>query len=247
MPLRTGILLTGAVPVGTGISGAVRGFADLGSSEEPVIAKAIPPLEIVGEVYCSLLCRSVDLPTPEPLILRCQDTNKVMFGSVDFPHPNCTQFFSFTDDDPTWLERWTDLLSRWPAFPAVVAFDEWINNRDRNPGNLLWRDYNEFSLIDHGKAVGLDPHMPDANRLVAYWLRIKNHDRLACERVRRAAIKFALSFEGALAVEPKDPLLGVVNEDTVDHFINFVVARLAQITNLISMRFPGAQLTMIQP
>jgi len=235
------------VPVGTGISGAVRGFADLGTAEEPVIAKTVPPLEIIGEVYCSLLCRSLDLPTPEPLILRSQDTGDFMFGSIDFAHPNCTQFFNFSDNDPTWLERWTSLLSRWPAFPSVVAFDEWINNRDRNPGNVLWRDYNEFSLIDHGKAVGLDPQFPDANRLLSYWLHMNKDDRLACERVRRAAIKFALSFEEALAIEPKDPLLAIVNEQTVDHFISFVVNRLAQIANLISMRFPGAQLTMLQP
>src|SRR5258708_942340 len=124
MPIRFGVLLVGAVPVGIGIKCAVRGFADVQGFDVAVVAKQLPDAEILGEIYCALLCRAVGLPAPEPLLLKDQATGAWMFGSVDLPHPNCSQFLNFDPTNPQSVAMLGELLARWPALPKVVAFDE---------------------------------------------------------------------------------------------------------------------------
>jgi len=38
--------------------------------------------------------------------------------------------------------------------PDIVAFDEWVANTDRNPGNLLKKEDGKYALIDHGELFG---------------------------------------------------------------------------------------------
>ncbi|AJA62531.1 MULTISPECIES: HipA family kinase [Bradyrhizobium] len=245
MSIRFGVLLLGAVPVGTGLKGAVRGFADVQGTDVAVVAKKLPDEEILGEIYCSLLCRAVGLPAPEPLLLKDQATGAWMFGSVDLPHPNCSQFLNFDAGSPQSQSMLGELLRNWPALPKVAAFDEWINNRDRNLQNILWQDENTFALIDHGKALNLDPHYADRNVMIECWLAfVANSDQVAQQRLKRDALRFADLFDDVQARDCAAELVGVAGPDLPQAFAAFVCDRLVNIVNHIGIRFPNTQLRM---
>lgn len=245
MSIRFGVLLLGAVPVGTGLKGAVRGFADVQGTDVAVVAKKLPNEEILGEIYCSLLCRAVGLPAPEPLLLKDQATGAWMFGSVDLPHPNCSQFLNFDPASPHSHLMLGELLRSWPALPKVAAFDEWINNRDRNLQNMLWQDEDTFALIDHGKALNLDPHYPDQNLMIECWLTlVAKGDEVAQQRLKRDALQFASLFENVQARDCAAEIVAAAGPDLPQAFATFVCDRLADIVNHIGLRFPNTQLRM---
>lgn len=246
MAVRTGILLVGAQPVGAGVNNSLRGFAYLSDgAQEAVFAKYLSDIEIVGEIFCSLLCRAAGLPSPEPVVLRCQQSNRLMFGSIDLPYPNCSQFLNLDPNDPDAIVRLAALLDSWPDFCAVVAFDEWINNRDRNPGNILWADIRTFYLIDHGKSLQLDPHYPDRNKLVDYWLHVHRADVRRVATTLAAAINSTAGFAGIQLAAVSNELPGGGNNANVVTFEQFVAMRLGNIDNFIRMRFPNAQLRLV--
>jgi hypothetical protein len=245
MTIRIGTLLLGSVPVGSGINGAVRGFADLDGTEVPVVAKRLPDQEIMGEIYCALLCQAVGLPAPEPLVLQDQADGSWMFASVDFPHPNCSQFLNLDVSDPRAVMIMAEFLDRWPSLPKAVAFDEWIQNKDRNPGNILWNDENEFALIDHGKALGIDPNYPDGNKLVVIWLTKAASDENAQRRMKKAAITFANTFDDMQADQCVELIGSTLASVMPRSFARFVCERRPHLDSLIIDRFPSSQIRML--
>lgn len=51
------------------------------------------------------------------------------------------------------MQKYDSLLSElkdWHLFPALLAFDDWVANQDRNTGNITVTGKNDFHLIDHG-------------------------------------------------------------------------------------------------
>jgi hypothetical protein len=168
-----------------------------------------------------------------------------MFGSVDLPHPNCSQFLNFDPANPQSHARLADLLGKWTALPKVAAFDEWINNRDRNLQNILWQDEDTFALIDHGKALNLDPQYPDRNVLVECWLGlVARGDEVGQQRLKRSAMQFAALFEDAQARDCAAELVSTAGPDLPNAFATFVCDRLGNIVNHIGLRFPNTQLSM---
>ena len=67
-------------------------------------------------------------------------------------------------------------LKIWKGLPALLAFDEWVANVDRNTGNLLRLAAGEYAVIDHGAILTgpdwvsdlLAPVASYANKL--WWL-----------------------------------------------------------------------------
>ncbi len=47
------------------------------------------------------------------------------------------------------------LLGSWPNFKALVAFDDWVGNIDRNIGNLIFINKDDIGVIDHGQIFGV--------------------------------------------------------------------------------------------
>lgn len=43
-----------------------------------------------------------------------------------------------------------DDLRAWKGLPALLAFDEWVANVDRNTGNLIRLSAGDYAIIDHG-------------------------------------------------------------------------------------------------
>ncbi len=243
MPIRIGILLPGAKPVRQGVNSAVRGFADVAGEEVPVVAKVVAPAEIMAECFCSLLALELGLPAAEPLILFDQNTGRQMFGSVDFPHPNLSQFLVLGDAPNGW-QLWGELMAEWPALADVVAFDEWINNRDRNPGNILWKDESDFVLIDHGKALNIDPGYEDQNMLVIAFRAARGGDEVGMRRLLKAALRSAEQFHETVAQTCASQIANICSLDLGQQFAQFVCERLRLIDNHIKGRFPRQQMRM---
>ena len=208
-----------------------------------MVAKPVALAEIMAECFCSLLARAIGLPAAEPLVLVDQSTQRTMFGSVEQPHPNLSQFLTL-DGHPDALQVWGGLMAEWPALAGVVAFDEWINNRDRNPGNILWKDEADFVLIDHGKALNIDPNYPDRNWLVIAFQAARGGDEVGMRRLLRAALGSAEQFQKGMAQACASEISGMCIPDPGQEFARFVCERLRLIDNHIRGRFPQQQMRM---
>ncbi|MUK79069.1 hypothetical protein GNP84_19515 [Aliivibrio fischeri] len=53
-------------------------------------------------------------------------------------------------DDMVSYQHCIDNLQKWTSFPALLAFDDWVANQDRNTGNITIKGNNDFYIIDHG-------------------------------------------------------------------------------------------------
>ncbi|SEQ90522.1 hypothetical protein SAMN04244573_02492 [Azotobacter beijerinckii] len=78
--------------------------------------------------------------------------------SQDMQHPSLLK--RHIDDAPDFLKdlqlkRLAVRLAAHPETPAIVTFDEWTENSDRNLGNLLESADGKLTLIDHGRLFRL--------------------------------------------------------------------------------------------
>lgn len=58
--------------------------------------------------------------------------------------PTATTYFSCD------FSAIADDLRTWKDLPALLAFDEWVANVDRNTGNLIRLSAGDYAIIDHG-------------------------------------------------------------------------------------------------
>lgn len=194
--IRMGRMIPGATPLGIGISGAIEGMASFDDGELKVIAKALPEQEIATEIFCSLVARELALPVAPPALLIDTDGSTLLFGSIDDGYPNFAQAIRLDPNAPdaAAMDRFFAALRTWTGAPEVASFDAWIDNRDRNPSNWLWKNTNDWLLIDHGKALGCDANYPKCNKLHAFLIDAWNNDPKALSKIRRAMIGATMGF-----------------------------------------------------
>lgn len=194
--IRMGRMIPGAKPLGIGISGSVEGIAAFADGECKVIAKALPAHEIATEIYCSLVARELALPVAPPALLLDIDGTTLLFGSINDGYPNFAQAIQLDPKvpDAAAMNRFFSVLRDWSAAPEVASFDTWIDNRDRNPSNWLWKNKNDWLLIDHGKALGCDAAYPAGNKLHSFLVAAWNNDPNALVKLQRAMIGAMMGF-----------------------------------------------------
>ena len=194
--IRMGQMIPGATPLGIGISGSVEGIAAFKEGELKVIAKVLPQQEIATELYCSLVAIELCLPVAPPALLLDTDGKTLMFGSIDDGYPNFSQAVRLdpNNPDPAGMQRLYEALREWSSFSDVASFDSWIDNRDRNPGNWLWKNKNDWLLIDHGKSLGCDPAYPAGNKLHALLMLANQGDNKAIAHLKRAMTGAIMGF-----------------------------------------------------
>lgn len=247
--IRKGILLPDSQPVGVGINDARRGTADIGSEQIAVIFKRLPELELAAELFCAVLARELALPAPEPLLLFDPARGMYLFGSVDLEYPNSLRSFNIDplSPDQSALDLLLAAVRAWPRVKEVTAFDEWIHNRDRNLGNLLFVGADEFSIIDHGRALDIDiPH--NSRNILCDILRDGCGDDKAQRALLKSLQRTAASFD---MLHAESPRVSVESNGILSHtgsantFYNLVEDRLANLVALLQNRFSGQQgLTM---
>lgn len=238
--IRIGQMIPGARPLGIGISGSVEGIAAFDDGEYRVIAKAIPEHEIATELYCSLVARELALPVAPPALLLDPDTNALMFGSIDDRYPNFAQAVQLDPSKPDQpaLNRFYAALRQWAAAPEVASFDAWIDNRDRNPSNWLWRSETDWLLIDHGKALGCDPDYPVQNTLHLFLMVAFSGDEKAIANLKRSMIGAAMGF-GVLHAELARDRMPNVFSQAAKRFCAMLEHDFPQLTAQIGNLFPG--------
>lgn len=181
----------GAVPFkeGDNVNETYKGFVRLADgSRRHAILKDLNPTQLANELLASVLGKALGLPLPDcylgvvpPGVLPvnkaplADGNGHVVFVSADVGTPNLAQ--QATTHGNFIAHLLVEELKKWFGLGGLYAFDTWIANTDRHPGNLLIDGPNNIWLIDHGHAFtgpgwqpnDLDPALPYQNRL-ANWL-----------------------------------------------------------------------------
>lgn len=212
--IQLATVLPGAVPFKEGnVNDTFRGQILLADGEvKSAILKDLEPKQLCNELLGSTLANATGLPTPDAFLAVVRagdlsvakgpvlaDGNRIVFASADVKVPNVTH--RLTQAPATDLHISLKDLIEWDRLGELYAFDAWIANVDRHPGNLLLGQKNEVWLIDHGYCFSgpnwqsdeLNPDAQYRNRLgewLTRWLT-------ASEKQQRAAE--AAAFSGPIA------------------------------------------------
>jgi hypothetical protein len=151
------------------------------------ILKDLDSKQLANELLANVLARDLGLPTPDAYLAvvrgsdlhvtkapHLKDGNRIVFASVDVRVPS-VRFYA--NGPCALLVQFLRDLCDWDGLGHLYAFDTWIANIDRNPGNLLLGGKNEVWLIDHGHSFtgpswqpsDLDPNAKYQN-LLSVWL-----------------------------------------------------------------------------
>lgn len=145
----------------TGVNETYRGVVETASDKRLAYVKLLPVKQLVNEIVCSVLGRSIGLPIPEGFLvavlrddypdspgLQANDLNDALgFGVVSLPHPDLRR--RVKAQGVTVIDQF---IRSWTGWREAMTFDEWVANRDRNQGNLLVGAEGDVWLIDHGHA-----------------------------------------------------------------------------------------------
>ena len=245
MKIRKGTLLPDSEPVGTGINSARRGLVVTRTDQIQVIFKKLSEPELAAEIFCADLARNLGLPAPEPILLYDPVAGEILYGCVDLEYPNSLRAFNITPPtyNPAARKILEQALLAWPKINEVAAFDEWIDNRDRNLGNLLFVGPKEFAIIDHGKALDIDPSYPSQNvlckLLAADCASTKEVRALLRTLFRESAAFDIMNVEATRASLESTGI--ATHTDSAERFFDFVENRLADLNTHLRNRFPGQQ------
>jgi hypothetical protein len=125
------------------------------------VIKDLDQRQLANELLASVLAHAAALPVPDGYLAlvrgadlavskapRLADGNHLVFASVDVKVPNIT--FRATGASSDEQQQLLQDILEWADLGHLYAFDSWIANIDRHPGNLLFGGKNEIWLIDHG-------------------------------------------------------------------------------------------------
>jgi hypothetical protein len=164
------------------------------------IIKDLNLTQLCNELLAHGLARQFGLPVPDCYLglansgvldttkaPMTSDGSRLVFVSIDTKVPNIT--YRIRHADHASKASLFDEIGKWSELGSLYAFDAWIANVDRHPGNLLFGGNDEFWLIDHGHSFTgpnwqinqLDPTSEYHNRL-AEWLtmNLSNSQRQDC-------------------------------------------------------------------
>ena len=135
----------------------------------------LPPVRgLINEIVGYTLAHHAGLPQPQAALIRVthavlHSMHKDLGENADSPLGSEICFASLEAHNPRqrdtgmvkllyrdFAEIRTKLLD-WKDLPAVMAFDTWVANVDRNTGNLIQVDRGQFEVIDHGRIL-TGPH-----------------------------------------------------------------------------------------
>lgn len=144
-----------------GVNETFVGLIQTSSEQIRAYIKVLDARQLVNELICTTLGRSVGLPIPEGFIVRAS-ANDLPESSLLARHGDEALIFASADvGRPSLKRRLTEegtqildsLLTTWKQWDTAYIFDEWIANPDRHPGNLLIEGPDKVWLIDHSHAL----------------------------------------------------------------------------------------------
>jgi len=135
----------------------------------------LPPVRgLINEIVGYTLAHHAGLPQPQSALIRVGHTvlramhkdigkdvsatsgSEICFASLEAHNPRqrSTGMVKLLYRDNADLQK---KLLGWTDLPAVMAFDTWVANVDRNTGNLIQVRPGQFAVIDHGRIL-TGPH-----------------------------------------------------------------------------------------
>jgi hypothetical protein len=133
--------------------------------------KAYPnhlPRGLTNEVVGHALAKIHGLPQPDSYLVDVpRDALLSLYPEVTIPDSAVTCFCSVEEADrfgrtvgsakmffgDANVAGLAEKLVGWSGCAALVAFDQWLANNDRNTGNLLYEGRGKFMIIDHGEIL----------------------------------------------------------------------------------------------
>ncbi|MBB3159607.1 MULTISPECIES: HipA family kinase [Rhizobium] len=218
-----------------------------GSIKQAVI-KDLDLTQLCNELLAYSLAREVGLPVPDcyiglarsdvlvatkaPLL---KDGSRLVFVSIDVKVPNVT--YRWTGSDLAGRKALFDEITQWGDLGHLYAYDAWIANIDRHPGNLLFGGKSEVWLIDHGHSFTgpdwlppeLDPEGEYDNRL-SEWLT--GHLTFAQKRKRAIEVRKFCTTIGSVDVgktSKASRIASLLSETHVDALNGFLEKRVARV------------------
>ena len=177
-----------------------------------VLKPSLPVEEMAREFFSACVASILDLPVPSQYLVLDEKTGTVMYACGFLKHPNLCQLFR---QDDLLIKDVINKLYSWKSFSKTAAFDELIQNTDRNLGNILWAGDQDYVLIDHGLTFGSRP--PDGtslNKLIQAVLPVI----LSQEQIDSEVVKYQK------IAEKFPPLLG---STSLQDFLEFDVEELS--------------------
>ena len=201
--------------------------------------------ELVNELLAATLGRELGLPIPNPYLglspigtmaaKMCplaDGSGHLVFVSQDVGTPNLVQ--QVQAGGAVLASLLVDVLKDWVSLGNVYAFDAWIANTDRHPGNLLIGGPGNIWLIDHGYAFTGPAWQPnDLDPILAYrhklseWLTGCLSATQKVEKGRDAAV-----FATKIAMVPVDQAVAdggvdkLLSQSAADALKGFLMKRV---------------------
>lgn len=246
-------VLPGAAPFKEGnVNETFRGQVLLADgSVKPAIIKDLDARQLVNELLASVLAKATKMPTPDAFLglvkagdlnvthaPKMVDGNRLVFVSVDVKVPNVTVRYQQVSDPAAKSELMKRVLD-WSELGRLYAFDAWIANIDRHPGNLLLGNADEFWLIDHGHSFSGPAWEPqDLKHDGEYDNRLKEwvtpqmsqaqRTRRAGEAATMGSVLCALGLADARVACMIDLLRSPAHGDAVEGFLDGRTATVEQ-------------------
>ncbi len=245
-----GTLLPGAsIFSDSNINQTWKGHAQTSDDIVVVYAKIIDVREICVEAFCAILGRKLGIPIPKPFLILADSStlsevpdgqHALMFGSEDAAYPSFRRYAN--------CQQAYEKLQNFKASLDVGVFDEWIANRDRNVGNILYDGGNDFLFIDHGLALpqGLSSDSPAIdNNILRALFSIKSEIE-KFKTLRTAAQTITPMYNTLNLTEIMDSTQSsrFVSGEVIKEILTFLTDRLSSIESLISSRLCISQTDM---
>ncbi|HEY4848827.1 MAG TPA: HipA family kinase [Methylocella sp.] len=216
-----------------------------GTTVKSAVIKDLDKKQLVNELLASVLAHAAALPTPDAHLAlvrasdlvvnkapRLADGNRLVFASVDVKMPNIT--FRAKGASPDELKQLFKDITEWGDLGHLYAFDSWVANIDRHPGNLLFGNKSEIWLIDHGHCFSgpawqpddLNPHAEYRNRL-SEWLTC--HLKFDQKNKRSSEVKQFIKLIACLDLSDcskKSRIEGLIPADEIDAVEVFLKDRI---------------------
>ncbi|MCF6433715.1 phosphatidylinositol 4-kinase [Leisingera sp. MMG026] len=212
------------------------------------IIKDLDITQLCNELLAYTLAREVKLPVPDcyiglvrpgDLSLRhspvLSDGSRLVFVSADVKVPNLT-FRLQTANLPERLSLINQVMN-WDDLGRLYAYDAWIANTDRHPGNILFGNKNECWMIDHGhsftgpswKPEHLNPDASYRHRLSEWLTSLLSVDQKK-ERAAEAR-KFGATIGACdiAAASSKSRIVELLPKEYLDALKDFLESRAAMV------------------
>lgn len=123
-----------------------RGEIETEQGRRPAFIKMLSAENLLVEALCVTIAKLVNLPVLPAFYVDIEGAPNpydLAFGLAEDPVP-LRRGRGYENDE---------LLLNWPDAVPCAVFDEWIGNRDRHFGNVLFGADNVFWMIDHDEAL----------------------------------------------------------------------------------------------